>query len=575
MAKGSEPEAATVAQIAARSLKRHGVDIIFGQSLPSALLLAAEDEGIRQYVYRTENAGGCMADGYARASGKIGVVTAQNGPAATLLVAPLAEALKASTPILALVQDVSSAHADRNAFQEFDHFKLFDSCAKYIRRVEDPDRIDDFIDAAIVSATSGRPGPAVLLLPVDVLEKTIAVPQKPRSNGYGAWPLDRPAPDAQSIDKAASLLSDAENPLIIAGGGVHGAGASNALSNLQEAAHLPVAYTTMGKGAVSDFHPLTVGLIGNTMGERSLGRWTKPLVQNADVVLFVGTRTNQNGTDSWSIPSKEAKVIHLDIDPLEIGRNFEPSVRLVGDAKTGLELLLQSIKQKDLTKRAASRSNMHADISTAKMKWKETAQSVVQSNSEPIRPERVMNELQQLLTPDTTIVADASYSSNWTAAYLELEAGQRLLTPRGLAGLGWGFPMSLGAELASAKNKIVCLTGDGGFGHCWGELETAARNGSSVTIIVLNNGVLGYQRDAETVLFGRYTSACHFSPVDHALIAKACGVEGHKIDKPDELSDALKNAIDSPNSTLLEIITDHNAYPPVTMFDDQHSIMNR
>jgi acetolactate synthase I/II/III large subunit len=156
-----------------------------------------------------------------------------------------------------------------------------------------------------------------------------------------------------------------------------------------------------------------------------------------------------------------------------------------------------------------------------------------------------------------------------------VEAGQRVITPRGLAGLGWGFPMALGAKVAAPAADVVCLAGDGGFGHCWAELETAARTGTAVTLIVLNNGVLGYQKDAESVIFGRYTTACHFAPVDHAAIARACGVEGHRIERVDQLSSRLAAAISSNRPVLLEIITDPDAYPPVTAFDDQPALQQR
>ena len=571
----NEESRCTVAQVIARALKRHGVELIFGQSLPSALILAAEDEGIPQIAYRTENAGGCMADAFSRISNKISIVTAQNGPAATLLVAPLAEAFKASVPMLALVQDVPLANVDRNAFQELDHQKLFEGAAKWIKRVDCAERIEDYIDLAVIAATSGKPGPAVLMLPADMLDEIAPTPAFERTESLGSWPLDRFAADKISIQRAALYLKDARNPIVIAGGGVHGSQACTEIARLQEEAHIPVAYTTMGKGVVDDNHPLTIGLIGNTMGKLSLGSHTRQIVAEADVVLMVGTRTNQNGTDSWTIPHRDAKVIHIDVDAQEIGRTFEPAVRLVGDAKLTSLLLLEELKGLDLTNRKATRGAVERTLQTEREKWTEATKPVRMSSASPIRPERVMQELQSILTKDTIIVADASYSSNWVATYLNVCSGQRVITPRGLAGLGWGFPMALGAKLASPTSHIVCLSGDGGFGHCWAELETAARIGISVTVVLLNNGVLGYQRDAETVLFDRYTNACHFFPVNHAAIAEACGVNGHRIENPAILSDLLKKAANADRMTLLEVITDPDAYPPVTMFDDQASLENR
>ena len=290
----------TVAQRIAGALRRHGVEVVFGQSLPSAVILACEAIGIRQLAYRQENMGGAMADGYARQSGKISVVAAQNGPAATLLVPPLAEALKASVPIVALVQEVERPQADRNAFQELDHFALFSGCAKWIKRIGSADRADDYVDQAFVAAGSGRPGPAVLLLPADLLRETVVASNFPRKGNFGTWPLDRIRPADALIDAAADDLAEARRPVVMAGGGALSKGGPDALARLQDCAHLPVFTTNMGKGAVGEYHPLSCGVLGALNGPQSLGRHTRDLAK-ADVILLVGTRTNQNGTDSWRL----------------------------------------------------------------------------------------------------------------------------------------------------------------------------------------------------------------------------------------------------------------------------------
>src|SRR5262247_1270565 len=238
---------ATVAQAMAAALRRHGVELVFGQSIPSQLHLAAPECGIRQVAYRTENAGAVMADAFARVSHKVGVVTAQNGPAATLLVPGLAEALTASIPLVAIVQDVARGNLDRNAFQELDHFKLFGGCAKWIRRVHTADRVDDYVDMAFAAAAGGRPGPAVLLVPYDLFGEA-AAPAPARAASLGRYPLDRVVADPAMIAAAAELLERAERPLVVAGGGVHLSDAVPELAQLQQTGALPVATTTMGKG---------------------------------------------------------------------------------------------------------------------------------------------------------------------------------------------------------------------------------------------------------------------------------------------------------------------------------------
>lgn len=557
----------TVAQRIAQALQRHGVEVIFSQSLPSAVILACEAIGIRQVAYRQENMGGAMADGFARVSGRIPVVAAQNGPAATLLVPPLAEAFKASVPIVALVQEVERPQLDRNAFQELDHVALFASCAKWVRRIITADRVDDYVDAAFVAAGSGRPGPAVLLLPADLLRETAKQGLTPRRAAYGTWPIDRARPDDAAIDEAARLIAGARAPVVFAGGGAVSRAASRALARLQEQVHLPVFTTNMGKGAVDEHHPLSCGVLGALNGPYSLGRLTRPLMDEADVILLAGTRTNQNGTDSWRIFPKGATVVHIDVDPTEIGRNYE-AVRLVGDAATTLGALADRLADLDLSIRSAARPAIIERIAAAWAAFDRDREVRAGGDARPIRPERVMSELQRRLTPDTIVVADASYSSMWTLGQLRgRRAGQRFLTPRGLAGLGWGLPLAIGAKVAQPDAPVVVLVGDGGFAHSWAELETLVRSRVPVVVIVLNNGVLGYQKDAETVKFGDYTSACHFAPVDHAAIARACGCAAATIDDPALLGSVLDEALASDRPWLLEVISDPDAHPAISLFD--------
>jgi acetolactate synthase-1/2/3 large subunit len=561
----------SVADLVAQVLQRHGVQHIFGQSLPSELLLAAERIGIRQVFYRTENAGGAMADGYARVSGRIGVVAGQNGPAATLLVPPMAEAIKASIPLLALVQEVPREQRARNAFQEFDHRLLFASCAKAVVALDDAGRMEDEIENAIVLATSGRPGPVALLLPKDVLSQP-APARVSRRDGLGCFPLDRPRPEKAGIRQAAEILSSAKRPLVIAGGGVHLSGACLQLARLQEAASLPVATTTMGKGSVDESHELSVGVVGSIMGERSLTSGQRQLVREADAVLLVGTRTNENGTDAWRLMSEDAQFIHLDIAPDEVGRNYN-SLRLVGDARSGLEDLLDTMRRADLSVRASSRGGVAAGIRAARAAARPRADEVRNSDAAPIRPERVMKELDALLPSTGIVVADASYSTIWSAAYLSSRrAGQRFVSPRGLAGLGWGLPMALGAKVANPDVPVVCLAGDGAFGHTWQELETATREGIAVTVILLNNGILGFQKHAELHTFGTHTTAIAFAAVDHVAIARACGVTAVRIEDPSQLAQALGAAIGSERSTLIEVMTDPNAYPPITAWNGSEAL---
>ncbi len=551
----------SVAQVVAQSLKRHGIGVIFSQSLPTAVALACEDAGIRQFTYRTENAGGAMADGFARMSNHAAVVLAQNGPAATLLVPPLAEALKSSIPVIALVQDVNRPQTDRNAFQDADHIGMFQPVTKWVRRVTEASRVADYIDMAFTAATSGRPGPAVLMLPADLLLETTIEPAHRRAS-LGAIPLDRVMADPSRIEEAAKLIAAARKPLVVAGGGVHLSGAAAEVAELQRIAHLPVMTTVMGKGSIDERHPLSLGVAGYNLGKLSPARYMRGIVEEADVVLLIGTRTNQNGTDSWQLYPDGARYIHIDIDGAEVGRNYE-AVRLVGDAKLTLAALNAKLAgkrkpQPELEKRIAEARKRHeADIAP-----------VLRANTSPVRPERMMADLAQVITPETIVVADASYATLWIACYLRaLLPGMRFITPRGLAGLGWGLPLAIGAKVARPDAPVICVAGDGGFGHVWSELETVKRTGTNVVLTILNNGVLGYQKDAEDVKFGRHTGACYFAPVDHAAIARACGCRGVRVEHAADYLPAVREALAANETTLIDVHTDPEAYPPITFFD--------
>jgi len=555
-------ETKTVAQAIVEDLARHGVRSVFAQSLPSKIALAIDAHpDMTMVAYRTENAGAAMADGFARVTNQVGIVMAQNGPAATLLVAGLAEALKSSIPVVALVQDVNRPHTDRNAFQELDHIALFQGCTKWVRRVTEASRVSDYVDMAVTAATSGRPGPTVLMLPADLLNESVPV-SNGRKASLGRIPLDRSSADPVRIGEAADLIAAAKNPLVVAGGGVHLSGAATEVADLIAEAHLPVLTTVMGKGVVDETLPLSLGVAGYNLGPLSPARHLRPIIERADVVLLIGTRTNQNGTDSWQLYPDGARYIHIDIDPAEIGRNYE-AIRLVGDARLTVAELTRALKG-----RRQSQPSLEKEIATGRDRHRQDLLPVLRANTSPVRPERLMEDLGKVITPETIVVADASYSTLWIASYLRaLAPGMRFITPRGLAGLGWGLPLAIGAKVAHPASPVLCVVGDGGFAHVWSELETSIRMKTPIVLTVLNNGVLGYQKDAEDVKFGGYTSACHFAPVDHAAIARACGCRGVRIESADDYLPAVREALASDVTTLIDVNTDPNAYPPITFFE--------
>jgi acetolactate synthase-1/2/3 large subunit len=443
---------------------------------------------------------------------------------------------------------------------------LFAGVAKFIRKIDDPKRVDDYIDMAMTAANTGKPGPVVLLLPADVLRGPAAEAPFPRTQNLGHFPLDRTCAGREAVAAAADALASAKAPIAIAGGGVHTSDACAALADFIETAQIPVFTTNMGKGAVDETHPLSGGVQGALNGPGSLARHTQPMLDGADVVLLIGTRTNQNGSDNWKIYPTGATFIHIDIDPMEIGRTYE-ALRLQGDARETLQALTEAMKTRDLSTRAAKRPEIEVQISEAGANFETDRLVHTGSNASPIRPERVMAELEPLLPPEAIVVADASYSSRWIVGQLKAKAsGTRIITPRGLAGLGWGMPMGIGAAVARPDVPVIALVGDGGFAHSWAELETAVRMDIPLITIVLNNGILGFQKHAETVKFGAWTSAVHFDEVDHAAIARAVGMHGVRVDAVGDIAPALKEALASGKPRVIEIVTTPDAYPALSLF---------
>lgn len=557
----------TVAEQIAGALARHGVQYIIGQSIPSAITLAAVRLGITQILCRTEKSAAIVGDGYARITNRTPVVTSCSGPGTLLLAAGLGEALQASVPMVALIQDVPRAHRDRNAAQDLDDLGVLRPVTKAAWRVDRADRAMDYLDRAFSIAGSGRPGPVALLLAPEMLSDAAVEAAFRRDGSYGSFPLDRSAADPARIGTAADWIAAAERPVIIAGGGVHLSQAHAELEALAELASLPVGSTTMGKGVLDENHPLALGPMTYAIGNRAVGKFAKPLLDEADLVVLVGSRTNQNGTDSWKIFPKAARFIHIDIDPAEIGRNYQ-ALRLVGDAKLTLAGIADALQSRDLGKRRAARAGLLERIKDARSRHQAEIAPAINSKKVPIRPERIMRSLDQHFTQGI-VVGDASYATTWVTNYVRSIPGrQRMLTPRGLAGIGWGFPLAIGAKLADSTVPVVYVGGDGGFGYSWSELETVARHDlRSFVAIILNNGVFGYQKDAEDVTLGDHTKPLHTCPVDHAAIARACGWKGIRVESVDEVDRAIVAAIADDRPTLIDFITDPDAFPPLVTFD--------
>jgi acetolactate synthase-1/2/3 large subunit len=299
-----------------------------------------------------------------------------------------------------------------------------------------------------------------------------------------------------------------------------------------------------------------------TGGEMGRGRIANGVIRDADVVLLVGTKTGNVATSNWTLPDPSCRTVHVDADVAEIGRNYR-SLGVLGDAKLGLAALAAGLEAGGARPATGRRADLARDLSD----WRARIRPLAESSARPIRPERVLAEMARFMDDDTIVCADASYSSLWAADRLVLRRpGRRLISARGFGGIGWALPAGIGAKLAAPDKRVLCLTGDGAFGFVFQELETAARYGIGVVVVVLNNSTFAYQKHAEQLHYGR-SFETELLDVDYAALARVLRCDGISVSDPDQLASALGTAIASGRPTVINVVIDPEAFPPITAFD--------
>lgn len=551
-------------RLVAETLKSHGVTCLFGMEDPIEVFHALDREVIRIVTVRDEKHAAIMAHGYAQATGRPGLCAATFGPGASNLVTGLLEALRSSAPVVALVQDHALGMKGRNASSELDHAAALAPFVKAVLRIDEPGQAPDRVRRAFRLATSGRPGPVALLCPTDVMAAE-GEGDPAAAERYARVPALRPRPAAEDIARAAALLRDARRPLIVAGGGCVISGAFAEVQALAERFAAPVATTMTGKGAIAENHPLSVGVLGtSTGGLYGRGKIANALLAEADVVLVLGSRTGQICYNNWTTPAPEAAFIHLDIDPDEIGRNFATTVPLPGDVRDSLRDLLAACETAGYARRDGGN---HGVLAEKREEWLAEIAPVATSDRTPMRPERVVAEINRAVHPGTLVVTDASYSTGWAMNQMEAPvAGRFILSPRGTASIGWGLPAAIGAKLAAPDREVICVTGDGGFGYVINELETAARYRVDLLVVVFNNATLGFQRHWEEKALGRYLD-CDFLDVDYSEVARALKAAGERVRDPAQLAAAIARGRAHSGPYVIDAVIDPEAAAPIVGFD--------
>ncbi|MEN3352471.1 MAG: acetolactate synthase large subunit [Betaproteobacteria bacterium] len=517
-----------------------------------------EDMPIKRIMVHGEKAAAYMADGYGRASGKPGVCMAQMIGASNLA-AGLRDAHMAGAPVLAISGGPTPQSRYRHAYQEVDDITQFDAVTKFNAQVDSVTRMPDLLRQAFRVATSGAPGPVHLRIQShlgQITEQEADLDPLVESM-YSRAPAFRPEPEMHRVRDALAAIARAQRPMIVAGGGVTASRAQAELIELAECLGLPVATSLNAKAAMIDAHPLAVGVPGAYSRDCANRALTE-----ADLVFFVGSHTGGQVTNNWMFPPVGTTVIQLDIDPEELGRNYPNAVSILGDARVGLRRMIDAAPKGMSEGRAPWMKRVQQIVAD----WRAENAPMRGSAAVPIRPERICKEISDALPPNGVVVSDTGHAGIWTARMIELKhPTQRYYRTAG--SLGWGFPGALGIKCALPDRPVVCFTGDGGFYYHIAELETASRHDINAVIVVNNNSALNQEIKLNDIAYGgkqrgRAEEMWRFPKIDFAKIAEAFGCVGMRVERPDELGDALRRAMSMNKPVVVDVVTDMYAIAP-------------
>ena len=544
----------TGGQAIAEMLKLAEIGPIFGmggfQLLP--FYEACRVLGLRHALINDERCGAFAADAYAKVTNRPGCVDATLGPGATNLVTGLVEGLNAGLPMIAITGDANREHAWKNMTQETRQLEVLRPVVKDLIRVEVIKRIPEHIRRAFAVATCGRPGPVLIDVPEDVAhgEHDFDAADFWIDPETTKCPARRFRPDPVDLERAIALLASAERPLVLAGGGVHISQAYTALLALAERHGIPVAHTMSGKGAIACTHALSAGLFGR------YDRIANAMVSESDCLLVVGCKLGEVATKRFQLIPPGKRLIHIEVDPAEIGRTTRAEVALIGDARLTLEDLVAALG--DGRASVAKRADWVAQIPKRMAEWKAGARDRLESRETPINIGRLMNELNKVMPADGIVVADGGFAAHWGGLMLDTKAaGRHFLPDRGFASIGYGVPGGIGAQLAAGpKRRVVALTGDGGFNMSLGELETARRLGANFVAVVFNNAASGYVKALQHAVYGagKYQSS-DLVELNYAEIAKGFGCLGIRVTDPEKLSDAIRDGLANTSTpTVIDVV---------------------
>ena len=533
-----------------KCLEKEGVDILFGYPGGQIIPFYNElyDSNMRHILVRHEQAAAHAADGYARATGKIGVCVSTSGPGATNLVTGIATAYMDSVPIVALTGQVPTSMIGNDAFQEADITGITQPITKHNYLVQDAKELPRILKEAFHIAYTGRPGPVLIDLPKDIQNTEIDFyyPEKVEMRGYKPTYKG----NIQQIKRAAEEILNSSMPVIYAGGGVISSNSSCELVELAETINAPVTTTLMGISSIPTDHPLYIGMLG-----MHGSKYANYAVQESDLIIAVGARFDDRVTGKLESFAPNARFIHIDVDPAEISKNVKVHIPIVGDAKQVLKSLNKYVK----------RCNSEAWIEKINKWKKEYPLTYKQMSPDGVMPQFVIEQISKVCN-DAIIVTEVGQHQMWAAQYFNYRKPRTFITSGGLGTMGYGFPAAMGAKVGRPDKTVIDIAGDGSFQMNSQELATVVQNKIPVVVVILNNGYLGMVRQWQELFYERRYS-CTFikGSVDFVKLAEAYGALGLRAERPSEVGPAIEEAVRSGRPAVVDVIVEceANVYPMV------------
>lgn len=548
----------TGAKALLHALEKEGVDIVFG--LPGGANLpiydALVDANLRHILVRHEQSASHMADGYARIKRKSGVCFATSGPGATNLITGIATAYADSSPVVAVTGQVPVAMIGKDAFQETDIIGVANPCTKYAFQPRKATEIPESVKKAFYIAESGRPGPVLIDIPKDVQQASadMEFPEFIKVRGYSPI-VDA---DLSQIGKAAEILLKAERPIIMAGGGVILSGAFSELQTLAELLLIPVVTTFKGKGAFPENHPLAMGPIG-MHGHAEANK----IILEADCILAVGARFSDRSVGRFDEFGKGMSIIHMDVDPAEIGKNKSVDLAVIGDVKSSLKTLVKMV-----TKRTA-KTNDHGNANNNE--WLKRRQELIEYYTDTIKDfprdltaKKALKKLREILPVDAIVTTEVGQCQMWASLHFDVICPGTFFSSTGLGTMGFGFPASVGAKAAKPEAVVVDIAGDGSFNMTENSLAVSVLDDLPVIVFLMNNYMLGMVAQWQRTFYNRrYMGVHQHNCPDYVKIADAYGAQGIKVQSLQELDKAIRAAIKTEVATVIDITIDpeEDVYP--------------